>query len=85
MSETPVRIKVRCFSHLKDKLGRDSFELTLGPPATVGQAAERIVTMGGEALTGLPFRVALNKQFADDSQPLAEGDEIALIPPVQGG
>lgn len=85
MSDAPVRIKVRCFSHLKDKLGRDNLELTLDPPATVARAAERIVAMGGEALEGLPFRVALNKQFADDSQPLADGDEIALIPPVQGG
>jgi len=85
MSDTPVRIKVRCFSHLKDKLGRDSFELTLEPPATVGHAAERIVAMAGEALTGLPFRVALNKEFAGDAEPLVDGDEIALIPPVQGG
>ncbi len=31
------------------------------------------------------FKIAVNQEFAEDSQPLHEGDEIALIPPVSGG
>ena len=29
--------------------------------------------------------VAVNKSYAREEDPLAEGDEIALIPPVSGG
>lgn len=31
------------------------------------------------------MRIALNRDFVDEAAPLSEGDEIALIPPVQGG
>ena len=31
------------------------------------------------------FRVAVNQDFADDDRALADGDELALIPPVAGG
>jgi molybdopterin synthase sulfur carrier subunit len=30
-------------------------------------------------------RVARNEAFADDGDPLADGDVIALVPPVAGG
>ena len=30
-------------------------------------------------------RVAVNQEFANDDQPLHDGDEVALIPPVSGG
>ena len=29
--------------------------------------------------------IAINKQYAQDQDPLHQGDEIALIPPVSGG
>lgn len=29
--------------------------------------------------------IAVNKQYAQDQEPLHRGDEIALIPPVSGG
>ena len=28
---------------------------------------------------------AVNKQYAEDEEPLRQGDEVALIPPVSGG
>jgi molybdopterin converting factor subunit 1 len=29
--------------------------------------------------------IAVNSEYADNDRPLADGDEIALIPPVSGG
>lgn len=31
------------------------------------------------------FRIAVNKEYADDAIILKPGDEIAIIPPVSGG
>lgn len=37
------------------------------------------------ALTGLPFRLAVNEQFTDASAPLQHNDTLALLPPFSGG
>lgn len=39
---------------------------------------------GGETLPG-GVRVAINQQFASPHAPLAEGDELAFLPPITGG
>jgi len=36
-------------------------------------------------LDSIPFRIALNKNFVSGDHPLNNDDELALIPPVQGG
>ncbi|GAB4312212.1 MAG: hypothetical protein Kow0059_02580 [Candidatus Sumerlaeia bacterium] len=41
--------------------------------------------MGGEALARVPLRAAVNQSFVNDGAVLDDGDEVALIPPVQGG
>jgi len=39
------------------------------------------------ASAGLPqeIRVAINQQFAEPHTPLADGDELAFLPPISGG
>jgi molybdopterin converting factor small subunit len=39
---------------------------------------------GAERLPAAPL-VAVNAAYADADHPLADGDEVALIPPVAGG
>jgi molybdopterin converting factor small subunit len=37
-------------------------------------------------LSGLKsLMIAVNNTYAEDADPIGEGDEIALIPPVSGG
>ena len=36
------------------------------------------------ARSGAPM-IAVNQRWADASRPLADGDEVALLPPVAGG
>jgi molybdopterin converting factor small subunit len=36
-------------------------------------------------LGSVPFVVARNQSVARDAEPLRDGDELALLPPVSGG
>ena len=81
-----MRITVLYFAVFKEKLGRDEEALELTAGAKVSDAiaalAERhapIAKLAGR------FRVAVNQEFAPEDHALADGDELALIPPVAGG
>jgi molybdopterin synthase catalytic subunit len=81
-----MRIRVLYFAVFREKLGRDNDVVALPDGAKVRDA---IVALSGrytaiDKLRG-KFRVAVNQDFADDERALAEGDELALIPPVAGG
>ncbi len=81
----PIRITVRCFSHVKDVLRREELTLDLPRGATAGDVVAQVRGMGGGLLVDLPVRVAVNKTIVAETAPLRHGDEVALIPPVQGG
>ena len=79
-------MKVLFFGMLKDIVGRAEDQLDLENGATLGRAFDqycsqfpRIRDMAGSIL------LARNQEFAGPSAPLADGDEIALLPPVSGG
>ena len=72
-------ITVKCFARYRALLGFD--ELALPRVATLGDllADPRFAALPKDAL------LAVNQSFVDRSAPLAEGDEVALMPPVSGG
>jgi molybdopterin synthase catalytic subunit len=81
-----VRISVLYFAVFRERIGSAGEPLELGSNATVGDAiaalAERHAVVG--KLRG-KFRVAVNHDMVGDDHALADGDELALIPPVAGG
>jgi MoaE-MoaD fusion protein len=76
-----VRVVVRLFAGLRERARTDRRELDLHEGATV-EDVWAVLDLGDEP-TGLLY--AVNRTYADRGQPLAEGDEVALIPPVSGG
>jgi len=40
---------------------------------------------GGASELPAGVRVAINREFASPGQPLADGDELAFLPPISGG
>jgi len=76
-----VRVNVRLFAVLRERAGSESFEIDLDEGATVADAIRALAPVAGE----MPFRVAVNREYASDSTPITEGDELAAIPPVSGG
>ena len=72
---------MKLFAVLRERAGTDSVELELDEGATVADAVAALAPVAGE----MPFRVAVNREYADDSARIANGDELAAIPPVSGG
>jgi molybdopterin synthase catalytic subunit len=74
-------VVVRLFAGLRERAGMDRRELELDDAAAVEDVWAALDL--GEQPDGLLY--AVNRTYADRDQQLAEGDEVALIPPVSGG
>jgi molybdopterin synthase catalytic subunit len=80
-----VHIEVLYFGAARERAGRARGALELPDGATV--RAARVALAESAALAALlpHVRIAVNERFAADDQALADGDVVALIPPVAGG
>jgi MoaE-MoaD fusion protein len=76
-----MNVTVRLFAGLRERAGTDEVALDLPDGARVRDALARM----RDVIRDVPVVMAVNHEYADDGQPLATGDEIALIPPVSGG
>lgn len=82
-----MKIQVLYFAVFRERLARSGEDLELPAGATVRDAIDALAAAHPAiaALRGR-FRVARNQDFvADEDGALADGDELALIPPVAGG
>lgn len=81
-----MMIAVLYFASLRERAGteRDTLELSGGARiADVVEAAGR--RHPGLLPLGPGVRCARNAEFASFDAPLADGDEVAFLPPVSGG
>lgn len=80
-------VRVLYFAALRDLVEKPEEELELPPGAvTISELLEALVVRHPRLAGQLgPVRVAQNETFADRNAPLANGDVLALIPPVAGG
>lgn len=78
-----MSVTVLYFASLRDAAGRDS-EL-LPRPASLGALYAELRARHGFALPAEKLRVAVDGAFAPWDAPVADGCEIAFIPPVSGG
>ena len=76
-----MRVVVRLFAGLRELAGTGQRQLELPGDASVRDVWP-LLGLGDEP-PGLLY--AVNKQYAEAAQALADGDEVALIPPVSGG
>ncbi len=76
-----MHVRVRLFAVLRERAGADELELELPEHASVGDALAQM----GHITDGVPVVMAVNRDYAEVSEPLHPGDELALIPPVSGG
>jgi MoaE-MoaD fusion protein len=76
-----VRVGVKLFAALRERAGARERELELADGARVGDVWAALGL--GEEPPGLVY--ALNRAYVGRDTSLADGDEVAVIPPVSGG
>jgi molybdopterin converting factor subunit 1 len=81
-----MKLTVRLFAAARDLAGQSEALVELSPGADVA-AVRNQLALQFPRLQPLVARslVAVNSEYAVDASPVAEGDEVALIPPVSGG
>ena len=80
-----MQVNVRCFAILRE-LAADRVSLELADGATLSDAWDALQEQFPAVTPHRPYaRGARNSQYADWEVSLAEGDEIAFLPPVSGG
>lgn len=81
-----IHVTVKLFAVLRDRAGTNEVAVELPAGATAADAADaaagRFPAIRPHLATAA---VAVNLAYAARSTPLADGDEVALIPPVSGG
>lgn len=86
ITDEPQVRTVLLFAGLRERVGAESIEVEVSHDATVGDLLGRITRDRPELREHLALcRVAVNHDFVSLAHPLADADEIALIPPVSGG
>jgi MoaE-MoaD fusion protein len=81
-----VRIHVLFFGVLKELLGRASEALELPEGSTVADVLSHYESETPKLREMLPsVALSVNQQYAGPGAVLAQGDEVALLPPVSGG
>lgn len=77
------------FAWVREKIGTGSEEIAL--PGEITKVAELLTFLRGRnadyaaALAGSHLQVAVNQRHAKPDDPVTNGDEIAIFPPVSGG
>ena len=81
-----MRIRVLFFGVLKDVAGVATDEPEIPPNSTLGNLLEHYAaTKPGLKKHFAGMATSINQEFASPSDPLHEGDEVGLLPPVSGG
>jgi molybdopterin converting factor subunit 1 len=81
-----MRIEVLYFAILRERIRSDGETLELPPGSTVGEAVRAIAARHPELGALLPqVQTAVNLSVVPAAQPLSDGDQLALLPPVAGG
>ena len=81
-----MKIRVQFYAQLRDLIGTREFEIDLPDGASVGDLLEAIyVKQPVLRCHDKSILIGSGVEFVDRNHKLKPGDEIAIMPPVQGG
>ena len=81
-----MRIRLRYFASLRERLGRSEETIEAPEGATVDTVWSIMKTAHPElAVIERSIAFAVAQEYVDKAHPLQDNDELAFIPPVSGG
>lgn len=81
-----THVTLRFFASLRERVRRTEADWTLPDGATVSDLWDALCEKHPEAAPlGRSMSFAVNQEYVGRGHVLADGDEVALIPPVSGG
>ncbi|MBP2672779.1 MAG: molybdopterin converting factor-like protein [candidate division NC10 bacterium] len=81
-----MKIHIKLFASVREIVGQKELILEVPDGMTASALPQQLATQYPRLRTLVSFlKVAVNQEYADGARVLAEGDEVALLPPVSGG
>jgi len=80
-----IKITLKCFSQVRYALDTDEMVFELNEGATSDDLEKIVREKASGKLNDVTLSIAINKKYILNNTQLNDGDEIAFIPPVQGG
>jgi len=81
-----MKIHIKLFASVREIVGQKELILEVPDGMTASALPQQLAAQYPRLRTLVSFlKVAVNQEYADGARVLAEGDEVALLPPVSGG
>ena len=81
-----MTIIVKLFAAARERIGAEDVQVELPASATIAELKRILVQQFPAIANGLTrSAIARNQDYALDTDVIAPGDELAVIPPVSGG
>jgi len=85
-NENRITVRVLFFGAARDAAGGEEAELKLDPPHDSASAfAQLVIAYPDLRRFGKSLLLAVNQEYAQPDRQIADGDELAVFPPVSGG
>lgn len=80
-----MKVDILLYGIARDIIGESKHEIELSNEATVGEAMKQLKSSFPDFQKLTSLLIAINDEYATDSDVINSGDTLVLIPPVSGG
>ena len=80
-----IKVTIKCFSQVKYALDQSELVLELKNGSRSSNLKKIINNQINHFIYYISLRIAINQHYESEDTELKDGDEVAFIPPVQGG
>ena len=80
-----IKVNIKCFSQVQYALGQTDLLVELEDGSKSSDLEKIIRKKANGKLDDISLRIAINQQYVSENTKLKDDDEVAFIPPVQGG